>query len=408
MNSKEKNEPRKVAVVLVDRANYGRLKPVMKAMQQHPGLRMQVVIAGTMVLDRFDSPHKMLKRDGFSIDSEIYLELEGSLPVTMAKSVGFGIIEFANEFKKLNPDIVLVIGDRYEALSATIAAAYLNLCIVHVQGGEVSGSIDESARHAMSKFAHYHFPSTARAARYLIQMGEDPQTILGIGCPSGDIALHLTQDLSDDMINQIGSGAEIDVCRPYCLAVFHPTTTEFGDESEQMQALFSALEKKAMQTIMLWPNIDAGSDKISKIMRTYRTTYQPNWLRCVTNLSPELYLKVLAQASCAIGNSSSFVRDASFFGTPVVLVGQRQQGREMAAHVLCAEAEPIKLLRAMDKQLSHGRYPCSYLYGDGLSSQRLTQALVNLVPYVQKKLHYVVQEENAVKTLGCTESLCAY
>src|SRR5882672_11292547 len=182
------NHRRKVCVVLVDRANYGRLKPVMQAIADHPKLELQVLAAGTMVLERFDQPVRIVRADGFPVDGEIYIELEGSTPATMAKSVGFGMVEFASEFQRLKPDLVLVIGDRYEALAAAIAAAYMNICIVHIQGGEVSGSIDESTRHAITKFAQFHFPSTRRAAHYLFRMGEDPNHILGIGCPSSDIA----------------------------------------------------------------------------------------------------------------------------------------------------------------------------------------------------------------------------
>jgi UDP-hydrolysing UDP-N-acetyl-D-glucosamine 2-epimerase len=166
-----RSKPRKVAVVLVDRANYGRLKPVMRAIADNPAMELQIVAAGTMVLERFDSPVRIVRQDGFEVISEIYLELEGSNPTTMAKSLGFGVVEFAGEFQRLRPDVVLLIGDRYEALAAAIAAAYTNLCIVHIQGGEVSGSIDESARHAITKFAHFHVPATVRAEEYLIRMG---------------------------------------------------------------------------------------------------------------------------------------------------------------------------------------------------------------------------------------------
>ena len=182
---------RKVCVVLVDRANYGRLKPVMRAIDAHPDLELQTIAAGTMVLERFGRPVDVVRSEGFEIDGEIYTELEGSTPGSMAKSVGFGVVEFSSEFQRLKPDVILLIGDRYEALAAAIAAAYMNICLVHVQGGEVSGSIDESARHAISKFAHYHFPSTRRSADYLIRMGEAPETILGVGCPSSDIAREL-------------------------------------------------------------------------------------------------------------------------------------------------------------------------------------------------------------------------
>ena len=150
----------------------------MHALQDHSEIQLQVVCAGTMVLERFQQPVNIVRKHGFPVDGEIYIELEGSTPATMAKSVGFGVVEFASEFQRLKPDVVLMIGDRYEALSAAVAAAYMNICIAHIQGGEVSGSIDESTRHAISKFAHFHFPSTQRAADYLVRMGEKPDTIL--------------------------------------------------------------------------------------------------------------------------------------------------------------------------------------------------------------------------------------
>jgi len=380
---------RKVCVVLVDRANYGRLKPVMQAVAACPDIDLQVIAAGTMVLGRFGRPVEIVRADGFRVDSEVYLELEGSTPATMAKSVGFGVVEFAGEIQRLAPDFVVLIGDRYEALAAAIAAAYMNVCIIHIQGGEVSGSIDESARHAITKFAHYHFPSTRRSAEYLLRMGESPVSILGVGCPSSDIAFGLDDSFPEDVVNRTGSGARIDLNRPFQLVIFHPTTTEFGGEQEQMRELLAALDEARMQTIMLWPNIDAGSDHISKAIRIFRDANAPGWLRTVTNLSPDHYLKVLMKTACAIGNSSSFVRDASYFGTPVVLVGDRQEGRETDIHVTRCRAVTVEISAAIRRQLRHGRYAPSTLYGDGRVSERIAQALLRISPYRQKRLHYV-------------------
>jgi len=380
---------RKVCVVLVDRANYGRLKPVMQAIADRPELELQVLAAGTMVLERFQQPVNVVRADGFGVDGEVYMELEGSTPTTMAKSVGFGIVEFCNEFQRLKPDVVLLIGDRYEALAAAIAAAYMNQCVVHVQGGEVSGSIDESARHAISKFAQFHFPSTRRAAEYLLRMGERPDTILGTGCPSSDIARQLDRTLPPEVLSARGAGAVIDPSSPFLLMVFHPTTTEYGGEREQMEGLLAGLERLGTATVLLWPNIDAGADHISKAIRVFRDRHHVTWLRTLTNLSPENYLKVLANTSCAVGNSSSFVRDAGYFGTPVVLVGNRQEGREHDLHVVGALPAADAVEAAIRRQLSHGRYAPSTLYGDGYVSQRIAEALVRLEPYVQKRLHYV-------------------
>ncbi len=382
---------RKVCVVLVDRANYGRLKPVMQAIRDRPRLALQVVAAGTMVLERFDQPVRVVRSDGFTVDGEIYIELEGSTPATMAKSVGFGVIEFATEFHRLKPDIVLLIGDRYEALAAAVAAAYMNIPIMHVQGGEVSGSIDESARHAITKFAQFHFPSTRRAAEYLIRMGERRDTILGTGCPSSDIARAIPRQLTNEIVNARGGGVEIDVTKPFLLVIFHPTTTEFGGEHRQIQTLLSALDALKMPTVMLWPNIDAGSDHISKMIRVYRTQTHTGWLRTLTNLAPEDYLRVLCNAACAVGNSSSFVRDASYFGTPVVLVGNRQNGREADEHVTRVPVEMDQIVEAIRMNLDHGHYPPSTLYGDGEVSPRIAESLERLVPYRQKQLAFTLE-----------------
>ncbi len=393
---------RKVCVVLVDRANYGRLKPVMRALAEQPSLQLQIIAAGTMVLERFDQPVKVVRQDGFHIDGEIYIELEGSTPATMAKSVGFGVVEFASEFQRLKPDVVLLIGDRYEALAAAIAAAYMNICIAHIQGGEVSGSIDESARHAISKFAHFHFPSTQRSAEYLVRMGEAPANVLAIGCPSSDIARTFDHTLTHALIHETGSGATIDPARPFLLVLFHPTTTEYGGERAQMEAMLAALNRIRMQTVLLWPNIDAGSDHISKAIRSFRLNEQPGWLRTLTNLTPENYLKVLANAACALGNSSSFVRDASYFGTPVVLVGNRQVGRETDLHVKPTEPLAEAIYAATQAQLAHGRYASSTLYGDGHVAERITHAVATLQPYVQKRLHYIY--DPVLKAEACASS----
>jgi UDP-hydrolysing UDP-N-acetyl-D-glucosamine 2-epimerase len=383
---------RKVCVVLVDRANYGRMKPVMQAIKERPGLQLQLLVTGTMVLERFDQPVRVVREDGFHVDGEIYIELEGSTPTTMAKSIGFALIEFASEFHRLKPDVVVLIGDRYEALAAAIAAAYMNITLVHIQGGEVSGSIDESARHAISKFAHFHFPSTARSADFLIRMGERPDTILGTGCPSSDIARALTDPITPDIVNSRGSGAEIDVTRPFLLVVFHPTTTEYGGEQRQMEIVLSALDSLRIPTVLLWPNIDAGSDHISKVVRVYRARSDAKWMRALTNLTPENYLKVLAATACAVGNSSSFVRDAGYFGTPVVLVGNRQNGRETDAHVTRVGVEMDAIVATIKKQLAHGRYPPSTLYGDGKVSPRVAAAIESLTPYLQKRLAFTLDE----------------
>ncbi len=382
---------RRVCVVLVDRANYGRMHPVMGAIKADAGLGLLTICTGTMLLERFGRAVQVVRNDGYAVDGEVYMELEGSTPTTMAKSIGMGIVEFSSEFQRLKPDMVLLIGDRYETLAAAIAAVYMNIPVAHVQGGEVSGSIDESARHAITKLAHLHFPATARAREYILRMGERPDTVFNAGCPSGDYILGIDSALPDEAFNLLGVGTEIDPDQPYLLVIFHPVTTRFGDERKEITQLLEALHELAVPTLWMWPNIDAGSDHISKMIRAYRERQHggPSWLRLIKNLEPRTFQKALKNAACAIGNSSSFVRDSTFTGTPVVLVGDRQASREHGRNLLAASTDKASILQAVKQQLAHGRYAVEDIYGDGSASQIIVQQLKDFQPYGQKQLHYV-------------------
>lgn len=392
---------RKICVILVDRANYGRMWPVMNAIKEHPSLELQTVCTGTMLLERFGEAARVVEEDGFQVDSRIYMELEGSVPATMAKSVGFAVIEFASELQRLQPDVVLLIGDRYEALAVALAAAYQNISIAHIQGGEVSGSIDECARHAISKFAHVHFPATDRAAKYLARMGENPQSIFKVGCPVGDYIASLDTDLPADIFRTEGVGAPLDVNEPFFLVIFHPITTQYGLETRQADEILGALHEIHRPTVWLWPNIDAGADHISKCLRQYREFHHDNnWLRLIKNLEPEVFQKILKKAACAIGNSSSFIRDSSFSGTPVVLVGNRQRGRDVAENVTFADCSAGEIRGAIEKQFQHGRYPPSTLYGDGRAAGRIADNLATAEFTIQKHLHYIYDDESTPQISG--------
>lgn len=385
---------RKICAVLVDRANYGRMHPVMKAIKADPHLHLQTICAGTMLLERFGRPERIVAADGFQIDSRVYLEVEGSVPATMAKSIGLGIIEFSSEFQRLNPDIVLIIGDRYEALAATVAAAYMNLPVAHIQGGEISGSIDESARHAITKFAHMHFASTERSAKYIRQMGEHPDYVFNVGCPSGDYIIPLDQDIASEDVNALGVGGYIDIDKPYFLVIFHPITTEFGLQRQQADELIQALHELQHPTIWLWPNVDAGSNGIAVALREFREKHLAPWLHMIKNLEPVTFQKLLKSATCAIGNSSSFIRDSTFSGTPVVLVGDRQVGREHGENLMSCPPRASEIVHAVHKQLELGRRPPSNLYGDGNAGLKIVKALTAFQPYTQKRLHYPFANDN--------------
>jgi UDP-hydrolysing UDP-N-acetyl-D-glucosamine 2-epimerase len=377
-------KPIKITTVLVDRANYGRLKPVLEVMRDDSGIELNLVCTGTMLLDRFGKVVDLVKKDGFNVTEEIYIELEGSVPSTMAKSIGLAVIELSNAFQRQSPDFVLLIGDRSEALGAAIAAVYQNYCLIHIQGGEVTGSIDESARHAITKLAHYHFPSTKQARKNIIQMGERKETVFSYGCPSVDVVSKIRKYPAPSLLNE-GVGPELNFAKEYLLVLFHPVTTEYSSSEKQMEEVLSAIKELNMQTLLIWPNIDAGSDGVSQAIRRFREYNHSTQLHAYKNFEPEEYIPLLDNAVCAIGNSSSFIRDASFLGTPVVLVGTRQDGRERTKAVIKVVENKDKIIDAVKFQINHGRYEASNLYGTVGVSTRIVKQIKLLEKYKQKQ-----------------------
>jgi len=377
--------PVKISAVLVDRANYGRLKPVLEIMHNDPDINLEIICTGTMPLDRFGRAVDLVRSDGFKVSEEIYIELEGSVPSTMAKSIGLGIIEFSNVFQRQSPDFVLLIGDRSEALGVAISAVYQNFCLIHIQGGEVTGSIDESARHAITKLAHYHFPSTKKSAENIIRMGEDKRCVFPYGCPSVDVVFRSVKEIDSCNLSK-GVGPTLDLSLDYLLVLFHPVTTEYIDVERQMKEILAAIKEIGMQTVIIWPNIDAGADGVSQAIRRFRELNPKFKLHAFKNFEPEEYIPLLSNASCAIGNSSSFIRDASFLGTPIVLVGSRQNGREHSDAVI--KVEPIKreLINSVKFQLKNGKYKKSDLYGSVGVSKRIVEKIKKLHKYTQKRL----------------------
>ena len=374
----------KITAVLVDRANYGRLKPILEIMRDDCDVELSLVCTGTMLLERFGRAVDLVKNDGFDVSEEIYIELEGSVPSTMAKSIGLAVIELSNAFQRQSPDFVLLIGDRSEALGAAIAAVYQNYCLIHIQGGEITGSIDESARHAITKLAHYHFPSTKQAGKNIIQMGERKETVFSYGCPSVDVVSKIRKYPATTSFNE-GVGPELNFVKEYLLVLFHPVTTEYSSSEKQMEEVLSAIKELNMQTLLIWPNIDAGSDGVSQAIRRFREYNHSTQLHAYKNFDPEEYIPLLEHAACAIGNSSSFIRDASFLGTPVVLVGTRQDGRERTKAVIKVVENKDKIVDAVKFQINHGRYEVSNLYGTVGVSTRIVKQFKLLEKYKQKQ-----------------------
>lgn len=371
---------KKICVVVASRANYGRVKYLMKAIQAHPELELQLVVGASTLLERFGKAINVIKKDGFTPVRSIHYVIEGETLVTQAKSTGLGIVELSTAFEDLAPDMVVTVADRFETMATAIAATYLNIPLVHLQGGEVSGNIDDRVRHAITKLADIHFVSSEDSKNRVIEMGEDPRYVYNYGCPAMDVLVH--EDLSinnEAMVKYLGVGKPTDWSKPYVLMVQHPVTTSYGHGFEQVSETLHALKAIGdIQKVVMWPNVDAGSDDVSKGIRHFRELNMQEPIYYYKNFSPEDYAKVINNAVCCVGNSSSFIRECSFLGVPAVIVGDRQQGREHGDNAVFASYDAKDIAEKLRHQIGHGRYPADSRYGKGDAGVRIAQELAAL------------------------------
>ena len=403
-------EKRKVCVILTSRAHYGRSLPTLKALRDHPNIELQIVVGASAVLDKYGNICKELEKEGFHINKKVTMLLEGQNKIAMAKTTGLGLIEFASVFEDLNPDIILLRGDRFEVIGPAIAAAYTNRFVAHIEGGDVTGTIDESVRHAITKLAHLHFPTTQRCAERLLKMGERSETIYHVG--SQDIDFLKRSDLSspteiftDSYAGQKGSGPKIDLTKEYLMVLQHPVTTEYGSGLSQIMATLTAIEELNIPTILIWPNVDAGSNEIEKGIRNF--IYKKSHLskgnlddselesnrngvpvHFFRHVNAKMFVRLLNHASCLIGNSSAGIKEGSFLGTPVVNIGTRQSDRERASNVIDVGYNKDEIISAVRKHLSNGKYPSSGIYGTGDAATQIAQILATCPLQIQKKMTY--------------------
>lgn len=384
---------KKICVFIGSRANYSSIKSVMKAVKAHPKLELQVVLGASAILERFGKVKNLINKDGFEADAIFHNIIEGDNPATMAKSTGLGLIDASTIFNNLKPDILVVVGDRYEMMSVTLAAAYMNIRISHTMGGEVTGTIDESIRHAITKFAHIHFPANEDSRQRIIKMGEDEKYTFNVGCPRTDLVAEELQNNSYQVLKDIfeiygGVGNTLNLSQPYLLVSQHSVTTEFGDNRNQIEETLKALEDLQMPTIMLWPNSDAGSDDISKGIRIFRENNNPKWLHMFKNLPTHFYIHLMNTTSCLVGNSSSGVREGAFIGTPVVNIGTRQNKRLRTNNVIQVDYDAKDIVVAIKAQIEHGKYESSDIYGDGTAGEKIANILADCEPSIQKTIVY--------------------
>ncbi|MGF1525588.1 MAG: UDP-N-acetylglucosamine 2-epimerase [Candidatus Competibacterales bacterium] len=370
---------RRICVVITARPSYARVQTALEAIEAHPELELQLVAAATLLLERFGKAVNVIEADGFTVSRRVHSILEGGNLITAAKSTGLGLIELATVFEDLKPSAVVTIADRFETLATAVAASYMNLPLVHIQGGEVSGNIDNKVRNAITQFADLHLVANEAAARRVQAMGEAPEAIHVTGCPSIDLAARLQQAFHPPL-DVFDRYKGVGPCFPlergqYFVVMQHPVTSEADQALAQIQATLEAVAELNYPTLWFWPNVDAGSDATSHGIRAFRERFDPANIHFFKNLPPDDFLRLVMDAAAIVGNSSVGIRECAFLGVPAINVGQRQRGRDRGANVIDVPHHPEAIRAAMDRALHAPRPPRDLIYGDGRAGERIAQRL---------------------------------
>ncbi len=386
---KKASKKRVICFPITSRVHYARQKFLLQKLNKNPKLALQVIVGGSVLLDKYGERFlPAIKEAGLTISDTLFNVVDGGSHIAMAKTAGLTALEFANSLHKLNPDIVVIRGDRFEQLAIAMVAAYLNKTIAHIEGGDLSGTIDESVRHAITKLAHIHFVTNEDSRRRVIQMGENPRSVFNVGSPDVEFASKVDPKHDGRIVNKTGTGHKVDVSKPFVMVLHHPVTTEKNNRANA-EALLRAVDEMNIPAIWFWPNSDAGSNDIAKAIRVYREQgkIKNDKIRFVTDLLPEDFIGLLRKTSALIGNSSAGIKEASYFGTPVVNIGNRQQGRLKGEHVLDVGSGQSAIMKAIAAQLEHGRYPKSDVYYKSGNSDAIVKVLTTARLYSQKKFY---------------------
>ena len=380
---------RKVCVVVTARPSYSRIKTALRAIDEHPELELQLVVAASAMLDRYGDTVKIIEEDGFKIVAKVYMIVEGENLVTTAKTTGLGLVELSTVFDNLKPDVVITIADRYETISTAVAASYMNIPVAHVQGGEITGSIDEKVRHAVTKLSNLHFVATPIAAERVVRMGEVPETVFVTGCPSIDIAAEVIRQptLDFDPVEKYGGvGTTSDLLNGYLVVLQHPVTLEYEDARRHVSETLYAVRDSGIPAFWFWPNVDAGSDGTSKGIRVFRENEDVPNIRFFKNMLPDDFLRLIYNSRCIVGNSSVALRECAYLGSPAVNIGSRQEGRDRGKNVIDVDYRRDLILEAINKQIDVGRYQSDDLYGSGNAGQQIADLLADVNLKIDKKL----------------------
>jgi UDP-hydrolysing UDP-N-acetyl-D-glucosamine 2-epimerase len=376
-------------------------------------IELQVVCTGTHLLERYGSSAQDIINDGIAIAGSCFVLVEGETLETMSTSIGLAIIQFSSILSNLKPDLLLVMGDRFEAMANALAGNAMNIPVAHIQGGEISGSFDESLRHAITKLAHIHFPSTELSRQRIISMGEDPRLVFNLGCPAVDSLLKVRLLSIDEVLSHPLLAPKRQTRKKflpkegYVLTLFHPVTTEYDQIAHEAMELLRALDELNENVFWVWPNADAGARKIVRTVDRYLANKSDHRFDFFDHIPPDVFISLMARSKLMVGNSSAGIREACYFGVPVVDVGIRQWGRERAPNVI--EVHDVRmgpLLQSMKAQLDHGPYAVCPLYGEGNSGRRIADVLSTIkVDRIQKRFFDHFLDRSSQETSGWDDEI---
>jgi GDP/UDP-N,N'-diacetylbacillosamine 2-epimerase (hydrolysing) len=381
---------RKTCVVTGTRAEYGLLRPVMQAIQRSPQLELHLIVAGMHLSHEFGDTYREIERDGFAADARVDMTFSGDSAAAMAKAIGIGIYGMAQAVESLDPEVVLVLGDRTEAFAGAVAGAGMNKIVAHIHGGEVTrGGLDESLRHAITKLSHLHFVATERSRQRVLRMGEPEENVFLTGAPGLDSILNQKLYDSGELSRRLG----ITFGQPRILLVEHSVSTRADAAASEMAESLAALGELGYQTIVIYPNCDAGGRRVIDQLREFGGA---PWLHVFQNLEHTTYLSLLAGVDVLVGNSSSGIIEAPALHVPVVNIGPRQQGRERSAGILDVAPEREAIKKAIEVALRDDGFRArvresASVYGDGQASRRIVEVLETLTVtprLLQKQLTY--------------------
>ncbi len=357
---------RRICYLTGTRADFGLMSSTLHAIDRDPRLDLKLLATGMHLSPRYGHTVDEIEAEGFAIAARVPVELEGASAAGMAVNVGLMLQGFVPALQAIDPDIVLLLGDRGEMLAGAIAAIHLGIPIAHLHGGERSGTVDEPVRHAISKLSHLHFVATQEARDRLVRMGEQSTNVHVVGAPGIDGLLEVKP--LDRVALCLTAG--FDPAKPIGLLVYHPVLQEAIDADRQVCEVLSAAE--GLQLLALMPNSDAGSEAVRRQLTQAAETGQ---VVLRTHLRREEYIGWLSCCDVLLGNSSSGIIEAASFGTPVVNIGTRQNMRQRNANVTDVPAKLNEVRRALVESLAHGRYPLVNVYGDGQAGPRIVDLL---------------------------------